>query len=68
VIVEPSVGIVFGKGVSAHPKFTKFVPDAPPPWVGVSIAPNGFVAWALSQVIVRVPNSCVLPSRSWPQM
>ena len=54
----------FGGGVSAQPKLTKLEPATTPPCVGVSMVPNGFVALALAQVIVRVPSSVEWPSRS----
>ena len=67
MIVDPSIGMIFGCGVSAHPKLTKPVPDATPPCDGVSIDPNGRVAVAFAQVIVRDPNHTVWPSRSVTQ-
>src|SRR5215831_7508515 len=52
-MVDPSNGITAGFGVSAQPKFTT-VPETVSPWPGVSIDPNGDVAVAFEQVIVRV--------------
>ncbi len=47
--------------MSAQPKFTKALPEAVPPWSGVSMVPKGFVALALSTLIVRVPKSSSAP-------
>ena len=56
VIVEPSNGIVFGCGVSAHPKLTT-VPDTVSPGAGVSMAPNGVVALAFASVTLLLPRT-----------
>ena len=50
-MVDPSIGITFGCGVSAHPKLM-IVPEIVSPCNGVSIAPKGFVAVAFEQGIV----------------
>src|SRR5215831_13723798 len=55
-MVDPSNGITAGFGVSAQPKLT-IVPETVSPGPGVSIDPNGDVAFAFEQVIVRVPRS-----------
>ena len=60
-IVDPLTGIVFGSGVSAQPKLMKLVPEAVPPWSGVSSVPKGNVAVAFAHVIVRVPNTQPVP-------
>ena len=44
VIVDPSSGMIFGWGVSTHPKFGYAVDDTTSPDAGVSIVPNGSVA------------------------
>ena len=54
----------FGFWVSAQPKFTTAEPDTVSPWPGVSMVPNGLVAWALSQVMVRDPSAVIVPSAS----
>ncbi len=63
-MVDPSVGMLLGCGVNTQPQFMKFLPDAVPPCVGVSMAPKGFTALALSQVIVLTPNVTSFPSVS----
>jgi len=40
------------------------LPLTVPPWIGVSIAPKGAVAFALSQTIVFVPSDVEFPSAS----
>src|SRR6185436_6252 len=62
-IVDSSVGIDAGGGVSTHPKFGE-TPLTVPPCDGVSIAPNGCVAVAFVQVITFDPSSVERPSTS----
>ena len=59
-MVLPSIGIIFGCGVSAHPKFTT-VPDTVAPWPGVSIVPNGRSDALFAPVTCRVPMSVLNP-------
>src|SRR6266851_7595522 len=61
VIVDPSNGITFGFCVSAQPKLMYALLEAVPPWPGVSMVPKGFVACALSTLMVRVPRSRIVP-------
>ncbi len=56
VIVDESARMSFGSCVSTQPPLA-ITPLATPPCGGTSIAPNGFVAWALSQVIVLTPRA-----------
>jgi hypothetical protein len=51
LIVEPSVGLIFGFGVSAQPKFVT-IPETVATWPGVSIVPNGNTLPAFCVTIV----------------
>ena len=58
-IVEPSVGMMFGPGVSAQPKIV-IVPDTVAPCPGVSSVPNGSTDDWFVPVTVRDPSSVTL--------
>ena len=58
-MVDPSSGMILGCGVSAQPKLMN-VPDTVAPCSGVSMVPNGLVAWALAHVIVREAEQRIL--------
>ncbi len=62
--VPPAGGSArYGVRESTHPKLTTLALTVPP-WMGVSIAPNGAVAVPLLQVIVLVPSVVECPSAS----
>ena len=58
------MGILLGRGVSAQPQTTKLLPEAIPPCLGVSMAPKGLTALALSQVMVLLPRVTLCPEVS----
>ena len=55
-MVEPSVAMVRGSGVSAHPKFV-MTPETVSPCAGVSIVPKGTAALSLAKAMIFVSSS-----------